>query len=127
MMIGTEKQIKWAKDIKRTAVKLLYDNKGKLGAGVYLAVNNIENINDAGYLIGHLKDITYKIHDEDKLEILINWMRYTDHEDFLILLGNVEIDYTKKQQVVVNWVRKEEPVKELHWSKAPPEIIGDFF
>ena len=106
-MIGTEKQIKWAKDIKKASIKLLYSRKDELGAGVYKAVENIENIMDSAYLINNLKAMTYIKDEDEKLKNLIAWMRYTEHSDFDKLLNDLE------------------PV---HWTQdIYPEIMGDFF
>lgn len=86
---GTEKQVAWATDIRKIAIELL-ENKKEVRADlkdyIDMAIENIEDIDDAGYLITNLKDITYKKNAVERFEILISWMEYTKHEDFKGLL-----------------------------------------
>lgn len=97
ILMGSEKQVKWASDIRNISIELLEAKKkdrGDLGDYIDIAIENIENIEDAGYLINNLKDITYKKGETERFNTLIEWMEYTKHEDFKELLSGLSYKKT---------------------------------
>ena len=89
ILIGTEKQVAWAIDIRRVAIELLEDKKetrGDLKDYIDIAIDNIEDIEYADYIIENLKELTTRKSKEAKFKILVNWMKYTEHDDFKGLL-----------------------------------------
>ena len=112
---GTEKQVAWATNIRRVAIELLEDKKetrGDLKDFIDIAIENIEDIDDAGYLITNLKDISYRKNKEDKFKILIDWMEYTKHEDFKGLifgLSHKQMELKDEYKELSRNIRPERP------------------
>ena len=115
---GTEKQVAWATDIRRVAIELLEDKKevrGDLKDFIDIAIENIEEIDDAGYLITNLKDISYRKNKEDKFKILIDWMEYTKHEDFKGLIFGLSHNQMELKDEYKDLSRNIRPERPKSW------------
>lgn len=111
---GTEKQIAWATNIRLVAIELLEAKKevrGDLKDYIDMAIENLEEIDDAGYLITNLKDISYKKSNEDKFNILLDWMKYTKHEDFKGLIFGLSHNQTELKDEYKDLSRNIKPLK----------------
>lgn len=133
ILIGTKKQIDWAEDIRYEAIELLEDKKetrGDLKDYIETAIINIEEIEDAGYLINNLKDISYTKNKEDKFKILVNWMEYTRHEDFkglLFGLKHKQTDLVEEYKTFSKTTTLKERKKSWIDNYKIVEITGDLF
>lgn len=88
IMLGTEKQVKFATDIQVAVINTLkqYENENKkykgINEAVEIAIHNIEHIDKSWYLITHLKDVCYKKKHKERVNLIIDWMKETRNPDF---------------------------------------------
>ena len=132
ILIGTEKQVAWAIDIRRVAIELLEDKKetrGDLKDYIDIAIDNIEDIEYADYIIENLKELTTRKSKEAKFKILVNWMKYTEHDDFKGLIFGLSHKQMELKDEYKDLSKNIKPPRKKSWidDYLIPRIICEDF
>lgn len=93
-LTGSYKQIIWAGDIKLSIYRLLEEMKlqrPEVADDYDIILNNIYKLTDSAYIIENLREVRSNRTKPKKLNALIDWVIYTEHEDF----KNIDVEKLK--------------------------------
>lgn len=95
LLHGTQKQIKFANDIKSIVINTLKAHKEvnrALEEHINRAIEDIEHITDAGFIINQLKEVCYTKKHNERMAIIIEYMCYSASPAYWKLVDNIDKD-----------------------------------
>lgn len=101
-LYGTEKQVKFANDIRIVAIDALEKHKAihqELEVYIDKAIKDLSCIGDSAYIINQLKEICYTRKHNERMAILIEYMAYSGAPAYYKLIDNIDSD-------VINTLKK---------------------
>ena len=111
-LYGTEKQIKFAGDIKNIVIYTLEKYKEVYpNSLIYVnrAITDISMLSDAGYIINQLKEVCYTKKFYERMAIITEYMAYSSSPAYYRLIDNID----------------EETIKMLKYHNVDIEILKE--
>ena len=111
-LYGTEKQIKFAGDIKNIVIYTLEKYKEVYpNSLIYVnrAIADISMLSDAGYIINQLKEVCYTKKFYERMAIITEYMAYSSSPAYYRLIDNID----------------EETIKMLKYHNVDIEILKE--
>ena len=109
-LYGTEKQIKFAGDIKNIVIYTLEKYKEVYPDSlIYVnrAISDISMLSDAGYIINQLKEVCYTTKFYERMAIIPEYMAYSSSPAYFKLIDSID----------------EETIKMLNYHSVDIEVL----